>query len=668
MRSTIEKYKHLWSYAITAFLASIAAIATTMVLVTFKDLPQIENLKSYTPKGITILLDKNRSKAHEYYKERRIVLQSDQIPDLTKKAFLVAEDWGFYDHFGIDIKGILRAVVANILQGGFSQGASTITQQLSRNLFLSHKKTLARKIKEAYLTLRIERKFTKDEILTLYLNQIYLGEGAYGIEQASQIYFGKSVSQLSIAENALLASLPKNPNIYSPFKNTEKSLSRRNLILQWMQQRGVISEAQMLTAKEVHLPQEKQTTRSKQNYFTYAALEKLQEKIPPHIYENGRLTIQSDYDHALQIQSESAIAKGLQAYMQRHQLHAETNDLPQMASLSMDIHTGHIRAMVGGVDFSQSLYNRALLALRQPGSSIKPLLYALALDRNFTQSSFLLDAPISFHHPKFGRWEPENYDKTYDGYIPLRNSLEKSKNTSTIRLLQEIGIAPFINWLRTLGITTPIETDLTISLGSSSIYLPELATAYATFANGGYRVQPSLIQKVTNHTQDVLYEQTSHAEKVIDPTTAFLITDALTGVIQDGTGSFAKDIPCAIAGKTGTTNQYIDSVFVGYSSDIVTVVWVGFDDNRSLGFGESGSKAAGRIWKDIMQFHCQQDQPGPFLQPKGITWETVDHETGLLPTKYSVNLTRQAYKTGTEPTDQCCKPNYDTPLPQAEKP
>jgi penicillin-binding protein 1A len=645
-------------WCFNALLAVMLGALASAALVVFQDIPQIQSLKTFEPKSIHTLYDMHDQPAYEYFDQRRIPLSQNEIPPLVADAFRVAEDWDFYTHFGIDLKGLLRAVVTNIVKGRLSQGASTITQQLARNLFLNHQKTIARKLKEAYLTLRIERSFTKQEILTMYLNQIYLGEGTYGIAQASLMYFGKPVTDLGIAEIALLAALPKNPNIYSPFRHPDKALARRNLILRWMAQREVISAEQMRVAMEQAIPDHKQNVREKQNYFTHHVYQKLTDHIPLNVMEQGGLSIFTPYDPALQRASEQAAQKAIRAYAQRHKLDAEKDQdqLPQIASISMDVRTGGIRAMVGGRNFAQSLFNRALLAKRQPGSSIKPLLYALGIDQGYTQSSFLLDAPIEFDHPQFGRWAPENYDHDFAGYLPMRRALEKSKNTTSVRLLQSLGVGNFHRWLRLLGITEPVQPNLTIALGSSSVTLPELAKAYATFANGGLSVTPYTIDRVTRANGETWLTHTPQVRRVLSQQTAFITTDMLLGVVQDGSGRFANDIDCKLAGKTGTTNNYVDSVFAGFSRDLVTITWVGFDDNRTLGFGETGSKAAGRFWADIMRAHCEMDQPGDFDVPEGIEMVTVDHTTGLLPSAWTIDFQAQAYLPGTAPTQSCCAP------------
>jgi penicillin-binding protein 1A len=320
--------------------------------------------------------------------------------------------------------------------------------------------------------------------------------------------------------------------------------------------------------------------------------------------------------------------------------------------VAIDPYNGEVRAMVGGRSFAESQFNRILLAERQPGSSFKPFLYAFALEKGYTQSTPVLDAPLKYVNSKSGTWSPGNYDGKYEDFMPFRIALEKSKNTPTIRILEDIGVGPFLKWMSRFQFSTKIANDLTIALGSSSVKLIELARSYAIFANGGYWVEPNFILSLKNEAGQELWNNPSNSKpKVMDETTTSLITDMLRGVIQTGTGKAASDIPCELAGKTGTTNDYIDSLFVGYSSNLVVLTWVGFDQRRTLGTGETGATAAGRIWREFMDFHCRENQPEDLKFSNEISWVDVDHETGLLPNDMSVNVIKEAFLKGTEPTE-----------------
>lgn len=650
-------------YVLIGALGAILGVFSSLFILTFSNLPQVEQLQNYEPQGVTQLLDKDGKLVYEFYREKRVALKFEEIPLITRKSFLAAEDWGFYKHVGVDIPGIARAIIKNAFRGRFAQGASTITQQLSRVLFLTPDKTIARKIREVLLTFRIENRFTKDEILALYLNQIYLGEGTYGIEAASQKYFGKPVAKISIAENAMLASLPKGPSIYSPFKDAQKAMTRRNAILALMFEREVINEKQFREAVKEPLPTQPAIADTKQNYFTFHILQELSEVMGTEDIYRGKLQIQSTLDVGLQKKAEAAVAQGVKDYAARHKIPADQMaKLPQAAMVALDPYSGEVRALVGGRSFTESQFNRILQAQRQPGSSFKPFLYAYAMEKGYTQSTPVLDAPLKYQNSKTGTWSPGNYDGKYEGYMPMRIALEKSKNTPTIRILEDIGVGPFLKWMNRFQLTTKIATDLTIALGSSSMKPIEIARSYAIIANGGYWVSPSYILSVKNEPGEELWERPSNSKpKVLEETTASLITDMMRGVVQTGTGKFL-DLPCELAGKTGTTDNYVDSLFVGYSSDLVMLVWVGFDQRKPLGFGETGATAAGRIWREIMSYHCSEKNPEDLSFSNEISWTDVDHETGLLPSDMSVNVIKEAFLKGTEPTESCCMEKYDGPL------
>lgn len=652
-------------YVLMGALGVIVGVFSALSLLTFSNLPQVEQLQNYEPQGITQLKDHDGKPVYEFYREKRIPLKLEEIPNLTKKSFLVAEDWNFYNHVGIDIPGIARAMVKNFLHGRFAQGASTITQQLSRVLFLSPDKNIARKIKEILLTFRIENRFTKDEILQLYLNQIYLGEGTYGIEAAAQKYFGKSVSKLSIAENAMLASLPKGPSIYSPFKDAKKALTRRNLILTLMFERDVINEKEFRTSMKEPLPTEPSNSDAKQNYFSFHILEELSQTMETEDIYRGKIQIQSTLDAKLQTQAEAAIAQGIKDYAARHKIPLDKKDkLPQAAMVALDIYTGEVRALVGGRSFAESQFNRILQAQRQPGSSFKPFLYAYALEKGYSQSTPVLDAPLEFKNPDGSVWKPENYEDEYDGFIPFRIALERSKNLPTIRILQDVGVGSFLKWVNRFQLSTKFPNNLTIALGSNSLNLMELARSYAIFANGGFWVDPNFILSVKDDSGKELWEKTTNSKtKVLDETTTSIVTDMLRGVIQSGTASkIANNLTCEVAAKTGTTNDYVDSLLVGYSSELAVLVWVGFDQRKTLGKGETGATAAGGIWRNIMDFHCKEQQPQDLTFSNEISWTDVDHETGLLPNSMSVNVMKEAFIKGTEPTKDCCVEKYDGSL------
>ncbi len=650
---TFASRRLLRPYLLIALIGLATGVLAALAVMTLTDLPQIERLEKYEPKSVTVVKDIHGKVIHEFFRERRIPLSLADIPPGVRLAFLAAEDWRFYDHFGLDLRGLLRAFLRNLREQKYVEGASTITQQLTKVLFLTPEKPLARKLKEAFLALRLEQKYSKEEILTLYLNQIYLGAGCYGVEAAAQTYFGKSTSELDIAESALLAALPKAPSLYSPFKNPEKARSRRDLVLKEMFTRNVISRSEWLAATEVEVPQEPAHPNRIQSYFTAHLLKLLPQAVEEEQIFRGYLTIHSTLDQNLQKAADQAVQNGVERYAKRHGIKKdEPERLPQVALLAVEPQSGEIRAMVGGRSFKESPFNRAIQALRQPGSSFKPILYAAAIEQGYTQSTLMEDEPISFSDPSWGSYEPKNYADEYDGTIPLRIALEKSKNVVAIRLLRAIGVPALQKMASRLGITSPIAHNLSSALGSSSLSVAELARAYATIAAGGLRPELRAIRSVTTRSRTNIWNPSPPSQSVLDPALAYLMTDMLSGVVRFGTGRFARDLPCALAGKTGTTNDNVDSLFAGFSPHLVAVVWVGFDDRTSLGRYETGAVTAGPIWKEFMRQACDPESE-PFLPPPGVLLVDVDHSSGKLPGPYCTDIIAEAFLPGTQPQGIC---------------
>ncbi len=638
---------------IVTFFGATFGIAVGTAVVTLTNLPQVDQLEHYQPMGVTTLRDIRGKVIREIYLERRMYVPFEKIPGLVRNAFLATEDWRFYDHFGLDLQGLSRAILKNIFERRYAEGASTITQQLAKVLFLDPEKTLGRKLKEAMLAIQIERRYSKNEILGLYLNQIYLGSGCYGVEAAARTYFGKSVGDLSIAEIALLAGLPKGPNLYSPFKSPDMARERRNTVLQSMFERRLISQKELDNAREVPLPQEPVESDLTQSYFSIYVFHLLADQFGEELVYRGHLDVETTLDLEAQKAAEEAVGDGLEAYAKRHRIPLDkTEKLPQVALLAVDPANGEIRAMVGGRSFTESQFNRAIQAERQPGSSFKPILYAAALERGYTQSSLLLDEPIEFENSLSGKWAPKNYDKTYDGWIPLRVAVEESKNVVAVRLLQTIGISSLRKMAIRLGISSLITPNLSSALGSSSVTLPDLARAYSAFANGGIRHPLKAIRSVKSATGSDLWPAPAPSEPTIEPSLAYVMTDLLGGVIRSGTGRFASDLGCAVAGKTGTTDEFIDSLFAGFNSNLVAVAWIGFDDRKSLGSGETGAQGAGPIWKKFMEFACKTGD-AEFHPPSGVLLVDVDHSSGKLPTRLCTDVLTEAFIDGTAPTETC---------------
>ena len=617
------------------------------------DLPEVKTLEEYRP-NITsrVYSDSNRLLA-EFFLENRTPVALDDVPDMMIKALIATEDTRFYQHFGIDLRGIIRAIFRNIRARKVMEGGSTLTQQLAKVLFLTPERSYTRKLKEMALALRIEQRYTKREILSLYLNQIYFGSGAYGIEAAAQIYYGKPARDLNLAECALLAGLPRSPRHYSPFKSPTSALGRRAYVLNRMVTMGYISTAQAEEAKKALLPfQAASKTVGRAPYFVEYVRQKVEERFGSSILYSGGLNIYTSLDDDLQSYAEQAIQSGLSNIEIRHRKLGPTRQL-QSALLAIEPTTGKIRAMVGGRDFSQSQFNRALQALRQPGSAFKPIIYTAALEHGYGASDILDDAPltITMNHNK--DWSPENFTHTYQGPVTLRRVLEQSLNVPTVRLVDKIGTDEIIRYARKLGIRSPLTHYLPLALGSSDVTLAELTSAFTVFDNHGVKLGPVSILSITDSSGRVLYTNDAIPEQVIKPETAYLITYLLKGVIEHGTGWKARELERSAAGKTGTTNDFRDAWFVGFTPGLVAGVWVGYDDQASIGPKETGARAALPIWLEFMKKAHSEHSAEEFSVPDGIIFKQVDPKNGLLSTERCRNSIREAYLPGSEPRQFC---------------
>jgi penicillin-binding protein 1A len=532
------------------------------------------------------------------------------------------------------------------------EGGSTLTQQLAKVLFLNPDRSYSRKLKEMALALRIEQRYTKQEILSLYLNQIYFGSGAYGVEAAARIYFGKSARDLTLAECALLAGLPRTPTYYSPFKSPKSALGRRAYVLNRMAASGVISRVQAEEAKKVPLPVRTGVkARGSAPYFVEYVRQKVEERFGSALLYSGGLNIYTSINDEMQAYAEQAVAAGILNIESRN---TSRGRAPlQAALLAIEPASGRIRAMVGGRDFGQSQFNRAWQALRQPGSAFKPVIYAAALDRGFGASDLLDDSPLTIKLDRNKNWSPENFSRTYQGAVPLRKALIQSLNVPTIRLLEKIGIDETIRYARKLGMKGTLNPYLSLALGSSDTTLAELTSVYSVFANHGIRMGPISILSITDSTGRVLYSNDALPQQVIKPETAYLATDLLRGVIVEGTGWKARELGRPAAGKTGTTNDYRDAWFIGYTPSLVTGVWVGYDDQKSIGPRETGARAALPIWLEFMKKAHADRPPEDFIAPEGVLFKQIDPRTGLLSTETCKQSVRGAFLPGTEPRQYC---------------
>lgn len=558
------------------------------------DLPRVNAIEEYVPAESSKVYSSDGKILAEFYYERRTFVPHYKIPDHVKKAFVAIEDVRFYSHPGVDFIGVLRALVQDIRAGGMVQGGSTITQQLAKMLFLKPEKSIMRKIKEAVLSLQIERRYTKDEILGIYLNQAYFGTRAFGIEAASQAYFGKPVTELSVGEGALLATLPKAPSQYSPFRNPEKSRERRTSVLNIMLRHKFITSAQYEHALQEPLPSSPHFRKYEAPYFVELLRQRMEHKYGREIYTAG-YRIHSTIDSSMQRIAEEALERGVKNVEKR------VKPGIQASLIAVDIHTGHIKAMVGGFDFWQNQFNRATQALRQPGSAFKPFVYCCALENGMSPQDVIADAPISFKGARPGQiWSPKNYDGKYHGTVTLRTALAKSLNAATVRLAGRVGIDNIIGTARKLGITSELQPYLPIALGASDVTLVEMVGAYCGFATGK-KINLLPYERIENRDGIVVEELYPHFEEKLSDETVGNMKVLLGAVVQEGTAVKARELGRPVYGKTGTTNDFTDAWFIGFDDGLAVGVWVGRDNHKPIGNKETGAQAALPIWIEFMK-------------------------------------------------------------------
>jgi len=747
------------------FVAGLLAGAGGYYLIQ-RNLPSLHTLHEYNPNLITRVYSADGQVVGEFFIERRIVVPLSKMPSHLVKAFIAIEDARFYEHEGVDYKGIMRALQKNISAGRIVQGGSTITQQLVKSFFLTPERSIMRKVKEAIISFRIEKNLDKEEILYLYLNQIYLGKGAYGVQAASEIYFGKDASELSIAEAALLAGLPKAPSRYSPYSHPEAAAKRQGLVLTRMLEEGFISREEMDEALDDTIKLRPKAVRSLwvSPYFTEHVRKYIAEKYGEDVLYRGGLKVFTTINVEMQKAANEAVATGLRAHDRRRgfrgplrtltvaediesfiedgdqvlskrpieinrqykglvtevsplkryvavkigsregrlyftdmnwaRLYNPTNDanggkqirfseilhegdvvhvrvkrlpvadtdpvrlsldqepIAQAALLAIDPATGHVKAMVGGANFSRSEFNRAIQAKRQPGSAFKPIIYAAALDNGFTPSTIVIDSPLVFEEAIRDEldWKPRNYEGEFYGPTTIREALAHSRNVVTIKVLKSIGVNTAAEYAERLGIKSTINRDLSLALGSSAVSLLELTTAYTTFAALGMRPEPIFITRITDKDGKVLEEHLPSFTESMSRQTAYIVTNLLQGVVQNGTGRRAKKLNRPVAGKTGTTNNLNDAWFLGYTPDLVAGAWIGYDEEKPLGKHETGARAALPIWLKFMEKVTEGTPSRNFAIPEGIVFAKIDAATGLPAEPSTRETIFEAYKEGTAPT------------------
>jgi len=762
-------FKWLFIFAVFTGVLSCAGIAGLYYYLT-QDLPKINTLKDYRPDTVTSVFSDDGRKIGEFYKERRIVIPLSQMPAELIAAFVSAEDSRFREHPGIDMVSIVRAFIKNFKAGTIVQGGSTITQQVTKSFLLTPERTYKRKLKEAILAYRIEKKFTKDEILYLYLNQIYLGHGAYGVESASENYFGKHVKDLNLAECSMLAGLPQAPSRYSPFRFPKRAKQRQIYVLNRMKEEGHITNLEVTEAIDLKLD-----IKSRKNWFiervpcytehvrryvkknygenaiytqglqihtavnielqkigrdavnkglieldrrtgyrgplkNIPALQiedfcaEISEKIGNQLLEKGEsyqgvvLNIDDenslttvrvgDFTGVIKLEAmtwarkpdpeiayyETKITKPSQVFKpgdiievkllndiveeKELEFSLEQEPVVQSALLSIETETGHVKTMIGGRDYRDSQFNRAYQSRRQPGSAFKPVIYAAALDKGYTAASVILDSPVVYEDTERDFiWKPHNYKEKFFGPTLFREAMVKSRNIVTIKILQDIGIDYAIDYAGRLGIISNMNRDLSIALGSSGLSLLEIVNAYSVFSNLGYFIEPVFITKIYDRDGNLLETSKLIRKKVIDMSTAYIMTNILESVVQSGTGWRIKALKRPVAGKTGTTNDLFDAWFLGYTPRYTTGVWVGLDQEAPLGNQKQVQEQQARsgliLWQNILEGKPAKT----FNVPEGIVFAKIDAKTGLLPIKESEKTIFECFKEGTVPTEHTPKPD-----------
>ncbi|GLI52333.1 penicillin-binding protein 1A [Thermodesulfovibrio yellowstonii] len=559
----------------------------------FSDLPDVKALEGYRPFEASVVYSSDGQVLTEFFYERRKFVPHYEIPEIIKKAFVAAEDVRFYKHPGVDVIGILRALYRDIKAGGIVEGGSTITQQLAKMLFLKPEKSITRKIKEAILSIQIERKYTKDEILGLYLNQAYFGNRAYGIAAASEAYFGKSFKELTHAQIALLASLPKAPSAYNPFKKPDIAIKRRNIVLQKMLEEGFITREQYNEALKEALPEHPYWRKFEAPYFVETLRQELESKYGERLYKDG-LKIYSTIDYNLQKKAEEAVKNGL------IEIHKRVKPQVQASLIAIDLKTGYVKALVGGNDFWETQYNR-VFSLRQPGSAFKPFVYAVALMDGWSPDDTILDSPVSFPGSVQGKsWSPKNYNNEYHGEVPLRKAIALSLNAATVRLASQVGIKNVVEFAEQCGLTTKIHPYLSTALGASDVKPIELTAAYSVFATGK-KIKPVFYEKITDHNGITIEENKPEIQQILPEEIVEQMRELLQEVVLSGTAQKAKELGREVYGKTGTTNDFSDAWFVGFDDNLLVGVWVGRDNHKPIGQKEAGARAALPIWIDFMK-------------------------------------------------------------------
>ncbi|MBI5203387.1 MAG: PBP1A family penicillin-binding protein [Nitrospirae bacterium] len=738
-------------------ISIVTGVSVGSYLAIARGIPSIAELKQYKPTTGTKIYADDDVLIGELKVEKGIFVPLDKMPQHLIDAVIATEDSRFWKHKGIDYVAIGRAVLKDIIHIELKEGASTITQQLAKVVFLTPEKTLKRKIREASLAIKIEKNLDKKEILELYLNKIYFGHGAYGVEMASRVYFGKSVRDITLPEAAMIAALIKAPSTYSPYNNLTKAKERQDTVLFRMEEEGYIkkSEREKAAKQPLYLSSLRRGMEAN-NYFVEYIRKYLESTYGEETVYKGGLKVYTTLDRRMQLSAQKALQEGLRELDKRRgwrgplehkeidiKKEMESKDVynsvitdgseitsglvlkagekdaviktrgiigrlsiedAQWAGMAIDKKTkkpvavkgfnltkilapgdmvkvrikgakgkdislsleqepevegavvaieqgtGFIRALVGGYDFTKSEFNRAIYAKRQPGSAFKPIIYAAAMDNGFTPASIIDDEPVTYTGGPKGDWKPENYDHKHYGPTRLRDALAYSRNVVTVKLVDAMGVGKVIDFARSIGLEGNIPHNLSIALGSLSVTPLELASGYSVFANSGNKMNPTAIKYITDSKGSIVASNEPGSTQAISQQTAFLITSMMQDVINYGTGWRIKALGRPAAGKTGTTNDYRDAWFVGYTTGLTACVWVGFDDIRPLGSQETGAKAASPIWLNFMRSASSSEEPLDFPVPEGIVRYAIDSATGLLAKEEIPGVLKEYFKEGTQPT------------------
>jgi penicillin-binding protein 1A len=644
---------------LTLFVATLLGAGTLWALTILpRSLPSVTALEKLEPLQGTKIYDENDELVTELHVERRIFVPLERVPRSLQDAVIATEDRRFYYHWGVDPIGIARAVVQNYRRGRIVEGGSTITQQLAKVLFLTPDRSLERKLKEAVLALEIERRYPKNRILEMYLNQVYFGQGAYGVEAAARTYFGKSVSEVTTREAALLAGLPRAPSSYAPFEHPKAAKQRRQIVLRQMVEYGVLKEAEghKLAASDLGLipPERRRTTGQ---YFLDFVQQTLEAKYGADMVFKGGLSVYTTLNPTMQLAAEQSLRDGLKT-LEGRSAKARPGEHPEGAIVTIEPQTGYVRALVGGYDFFRSEFNRAVQAKRQPGSAFKPFVYVAALEAGFTAATRIDDGPVAYATgPGGNAWKPENYDKKFRGSTTLQQGIEESVNVVTVKMQERVGVNRTIRVARRFGIQSPLTANLSLALGTSEVSLLELTSAYGALANQGSWVAPTAIRYVTDANGKLLEENVPQGREAVSPELAYVITHMLRGVVERGTGQAAKSLDRPVAGKTGTTNDYSNAWFLGYTPKLVSGVWIGYDRPRSLGRDETGGRLAGPIWTAYMARIIGDSPKEDFPIPQRVAIVSVDRD----PSNECIRPVTMAFVRGTEPAASCGPRRQMTP-------